>query len=104
MGTFVLSLLMIAIGDIADAVGWENAVLKFISDPVLAMLIGLTGTLIVGRVVVVKSPRPSGQRPYVAAACAVHVYESRSAPSCYGVPRNPGPRHTIRVITSRMVP
>ncbi|WP_371786218.1 GntP family permease [Streptosporangium subroseum] len=48
----LVALLMIAVGAVADAVGRENAVLKFIADPVFAMLIGLIGTLIVGRVVV----------------------------------------------------
>ncbi|AWS43850.1 GntP family permease [Streptosporangium sp. 'caverna'] len=47
----LVALLMIAVGAVADAVGRENAVLKFIADPVFAMLIGLIGTLIVGRVV-----------------------------------------------------
>jgi gluconate:H+ symporter, GntP family len=48
----LVALLMIATGAVSEAVGGENAVLKFISDPVFAMLIGLIGTLIVGRIVV----------------------------------------------------
>ncbi|MFC7647525.1 GntP family permease [Streptosporangium lutulentum] len=48
----LVALLMIAVGAVTEAVGDKSAVLKFISNPVFAMLIGLIGTLIVGRVVV----------------------------------------------------
>lgn len=42
-------LLMIAIGAVADAVGVKNAVLSFIANPVVALLTGLVGTVLVAR-------------------------------------------------------
>ncbi|MFD5315383.1 GntP family permease [Streptomyces sp. NPDC127098] len=45
----IVALLMIASGAIAEAAGWENATLGFVSDPVVALLTGLVGTVLVGR-------------------------------------------------------
>ncbi|MEU0648311.1 GntP family permease [Streptomyces umbrinus] len=46
----ILALLMIATGAIADAADWHNRVLAFLADPVVALLAGLIGTVIVGRI------------------------------------------------------
>ncbi len=48
----IVALLMIATGAIAEAAGWKNEVLTFASDPVVALLTGLIGTVFIGRVVV----------------------------------------------------
>lgn len=45
----VVALLMIAGGAVAQAANRENAVVSFFSDPVVALLIGLIGTLVVTR-------------------------------------------------------
>lgn len=45
----ILALAMIATGAIADAGKWNNSVLGFVSDPVVALLVGLIGTCVVGR-------------------------------------------------------
>ncbi|MFJ4851226.1 GntP family permease [Streptomyces sp. NPDC088733] len=46
------ALLMIAIGAVFDALGVRNAVLSFIANPVVALLTGLVGTVLVGRAAV----------------------------------------------------
>ncbi|MFD3454664.1 SLC13 family permease [Streptomyces sp. NPDC058691] len=43
------ALLMIATGAVIDAVGVRNVVLSFIANPVVALLTGLVGTVLVGR-------------------------------------------------------
>ncbi|TCC27783.1 GntP family permease [Kribbella speibonae] len=43
------ALLLIGFGAIAEAADWENKVVALISDPVVALLVGLVGTCIVGR-------------------------------------------------------
>ncbi|MGW6402945.1 GntP family permease [Streptomyces sp. NPDC055134] len=45
----LLSLLMIATGAVAEAANWDNPVLGLFSDPVVALLVGLIGTCVVGR-------------------------------------------------------
>jgi H+/gluconate symporter-like permease len=46
----LLALLMIATGAIADAADLHNRVLAFLADPVVALLVGLVGTVVVGRI------------------------------------------------------
>lgn len=46
----IVALLMIATGAVADAADWHNRVLAFLADPVVALLVGLIGTVVVGRV------------------------------------------------------
>lgn len=46
----LFALLMIAAGAIADAADLHNRVLSFLADPVVALLAGLIGTVIIGRV------------------------------------------------------
>ncbi|WP_432888119.1 GntP family permease [Kribbella sp. CA-245084] len=43
------ALLLIGFGAIAEAADWSNKVVALISDPVVALLVGLVGTCIVGR-------------------------------------------------------
>jgi GntP family gluconate:H+ symporter len=43
------SLLLIAFGAIAEVVNWDNKVVQFVSDPVVALLVGLIGTCLIGR-------------------------------------------------------
>ncbi|MFF3560796.1 GntP family permease [Streptomyces sp. NPDC002574] len=43
------ALLMIATGAVVDAIGVKNVVLSFIANPVVALLTGLVGTVLVGR-------------------------------------------------------
>lgn len=43
------ALLLIGFGAIAEAADWDNQVVALISDPVVALLVGLVGTCIVGR-------------------------------------------------------
>ncbi len=50
----IVALLMIAAGAISEAVGWKNSVLGLVSDPVVALLAGLIGTVITGRIAVGK--------------------------------------------------
>ncbi|WP_181764953.1 GntP family permease [Streptomyces albidus (ex Kaewkla and Franco 2022)] len=50
----IVALLMIAAGAISEAVGWKNSVLGLVSDPVVALLAGLIGTVITGRLAVGK--------------------------------------------------
>lgn len=45
----LLALLLIAAGAVAEAAGWHNRVLAFLADPVVALLVGLIGTVVVGR-------------------------------------------------------
>lgn len=43
------ALLLIGFGAIAEAADWENKIVALISDPVVALLVGLVGTCLVGR-------------------------------------------------------
>ncbi|MFG1814515.1 GntP family permease [Kribbella sp. NPDC049174] len=43
------ALLLIGFGAIAEAADWENKVVGLISDPVVALLVGLVGTCLIGR-------------------------------------------------------
>jgi H+/gluconate symporter-like permease len=43
------ALLLIAFGAVAEAADWHNKVVALISDPVVALLVGLVGTCLVGR-------------------------------------------------------
>ncbi|MFI7066103.1 GntP family permease [Kribbella sp. NPDC050124] len=43
------ALLLIGFGAIAEAANWENKVVALISDPVVALLVGLIGTCLIGR-------------------------------------------------------
>lgn len=43
------SLLLIGFGAIAEVADWNNKVVQFVSDPVVALLVGLVGTCLVGR-------------------------------------------------------
>ncbi|GAB2675346.1 GntP family permease [Kribbella swartbergensis] len=43
------ALLLIGFGAIAEAADWENKVVSLISDPVVALLVGLVGTCLIGR-------------------------------------------------------
>ena len=49
LGPLLVSLLLIATGAVLDVAGIPDPVVKFISEPVVALLIGLIGTSIVGR-------------------------------------------------------
>ncbi|MFF0736388.1 GntP family permease [Streptomyces chartreusis] len=46
----LFALLMIATGAIADAADLHNRVLTFLADPVVALLVGLIGTVVIGRI------------------------------------------------------
>ncbi|GHH66350.1 H+/gluconate symporter-like permease [Streptomyces umbrinus] len=46
----LLALLMIAAGAITDAADLHNRVLAFLADPVVALLAGLIGTVVIGRI------------------------------------------------------
>ncbi|GHH25538.1 GntP family permease [Streptomyces lanatus] len=46
----LLALLMIATGAVADAADLHNRVLTFLADPVVALLAGLIGTVVIGRI------------------------------------------------------
>ncbi|MEV0289511.1 SLC13 family permease [Kribbella sp. NPDC050820] len=43
------ALLLIGFGAIAEAANWENKIVALISDPVVALLVGLIGTCLIGR-------------------------------------------------------
>ncbi|MFG1627111.1 GntP family permease [Kribbella sp. NPDC049227] len=43
------ALVLIGFGAIAEAADWENKVVALISDPVVALLVGLVGTCLIGR-------------------------------------------------------
>ncbi|MFF5989251.1 GntP family permease [Prauserella flavalba] len=45
----VVALLLVATGALAEVAEWENPVVTFLSSPVIALLIGLVGTCLVGR-------------------------------------------------------
>lgn len=47
-GPLLVALVLIAAGALADAVDWHNPVLALLSDPVVALLLGLIGTCVVG--------------------------------------------------------
>jgi H+/gluconate symporter-like permease len=43
------SLLLIGFGAIAEVAKWDNKVVQFVADPVVALLVGLVGTCLIGR-------------------------------------------------------
>lgn len=43
------SLLLIGFGAIAEVAKWDNKIVQFVSDPVVALLVGLIGTCLIGR-------------------------------------------------------
>ncbi|MFI6675303.1 GntP family permease [Kribbella sp. NPDC050470] len=43
------ALLLIGFGAIAEAANWENKIVALVSDPVVALLVGLIGTCLIGR-------------------------------------------------------
>lgn len=45
----LIALLLVATGAITDMVGWSNPVVALLSSPMMALLIGLVGTCLVGR-------------------------------------------------------
>ncbi|MBK1782697.1 GntP family permease [Prauserella cavernicola] len=45
----VVALLLVGLGAIAEVAEWGNPVVQFLSNPVIALLIGLVGTCLIGR-------------------------------------------------------